>query len=82
MSEQRKVIVEKVCVCCGKPQQIELTQDQYERYIDWVMRHRTEDHIHIQDALPDVPAEIRELFISGVCNDCFIQMFALDEEEE
>ena len=34
----------------------------------------------IQNAFPDMPAEIREILISGTDNDCWNQMFP-DEDE-
>ena len=35
---------------------------------------------HIQDEFPEIPADIRELFISGVCDKCLREIFG-DEEE-
>ena len=37
---------------------------------------------HIQDAFPNMPADERERFISGICPTCWNKMFAMDEEEE
>lgn len=34
----------------------------------------------IQNIFPDVSADMRELFLSGMCGKCFDEMFGLDEE--
>jgi hypothetical protein len=35
----------------------------------------------IQNAMPDVSADDRELLISGTCSECWDSMFLSDEEE-
>lgn len=34
----------------------------------------------IQDAMPNVPAELRELFLSHICPTCWKKIFSEDEE--
>lgn len=36
----------------------------------------------IQDAMPDLSADERELFISGTCGKCWDEMFGTSDEEE
>lgn len=66
------------CKICGKSVTISLTPDQYIRYEMWKSGKIT----HIQDALPDVPADQREMFISGVCGECWNDLFGDEEEED
>lgn len=36
----------------------------------------------IQDAMPDLACDYRELLISGICPDCWAELFGEDEDEE
>lgn len=36
----------------------------------------------IQDAMPDMSADLREMFISGTCPKCWQDMFGLEDEPE
>jgi hypothetical protein len=36
----------------------------------------------IQDAMPDVPEAIREMFVSRTCGPCFAELFAVDQDED
>ena len=64
------------CPCCGKAHIVQLTDDQSRRYKDYV-----DGKGHIQDLLPDLSADDREMLISGVCPSCF-EALAEDEEDE
>lgn len=56
-----------VCPMCGKVSKINLTAKQVEKLKDyWNGRIN-----YIQDAVPELPAYIRELFLSGICGECF-----------
>jgi hypothetical protein len=71
-----KITVNTKCIFCGKVIDIEFTTKQYLRYLEW-----KEGKIsHIQDALPELSADNRELLISGVCGECFDNMFKGEEE--
>ena len=35
----------------------------------------------IQVAMPDVPAAVREMFVSRTCGRCFADLFTLDEND-
>jgi len=44
--------------------------------------HRLQEHDGlIQNILPDVKPAIRELFITGLCNDCWKKSLGIDLEE-
>ena len=65
------------CVECGKTVEIEFSErdlDGYER------RFMFGERILIQEALPDVPRELREMFLSGLCPDCWESVFGKGEE--
>lgn len=47
------------------------------RYSDW-----SHGGGHIQDMLPELNADERELLISGICGKCFDAMFDDDEDDE
>lgn len=64
------------CRICKKTVDVVLTPDQYVRYEMW----RSGKITHIQDALSDIPADQREMFISGVCGECWVELFG-DEED-
>ena len=34
---------------------------------------------HVQDVIPEAPADIRERFISGICGACWTKMFLSDD---
>ena len=58
------------CGECGKVFPITMTQEGYE---SWIMGEL------IQNALPDVSVQDRELLISNTCGKCFDEMFSLPE---
>lgn len=61
--------------CCNCSEKFELTgfsSEQNER-----LYRRDETREKIQDIIPEVPAEWRELFISRICPDCWKKMFGI-----
>ena len=66
------------CTCCRQPVEIpgvdadKLEAIQADRSIG----------MSIQDIIPDVSPDYREMFISGICPTCWDNMFGSDEEEE
>lgn len=58
------------CTICNKKVQIEVTEDQYNE----LKKPRNERRL-IQEILPDHTLEEREMLISGICNECFNDMF-------
>lgn len=61
------------CRTCGEDRVIDCTDEQY---VAW-----KENHMLIQNAMPDVPKEQRELLLSGICGACFNRMFRDDDED-
>jgi len=59
------------CPLCGSEKVIIV---RHVDYIDWM------GGAHTQDAFPYVPAEEREMLISGICPDCYDRMFADSDE--
>lgn len=57
------------CIDCGKTFQFLCPRDGYERWKDGAL---------IQDAMPDLVDDHRELLISQTCGECFDNLF--DEE--
>lgn len=60
------------CRHCGRSVPVDLP---LEGYLAW--RHGL---MHIQDAMPQVPAGDRELLKSGICEPCFDKLFKEDDE--
>ena len=61
------VTVDIKCVSCGEVYHVHITPEQYHKICE-----RKEC---IQDILPDVEPGIRELFISGICPECWNNLF-------
>ena len=61
------------CIMCGKESYVELTDEQYNAYQEYLS-----GRIYIQDALPDVSPAVREFLMSRsghYCNDCQKMLF-------
>lgn len=71
------IYVSVKCIHCGKEYKILMSKDQYTRIIN-----RYQIGEHIQDILPEVSADIRELFISQICPICWDNMFKGNDEED
>lgn len=54
----------KTCIYCGRNTEISVTDEQAKELASPQRRH-------IQDILPDLAPEIREMFISGLCSSCY-----------
>ena len=64
MESEEHVVVAK-CPICGNVSEIEMTDDQYSRYSKWKRKEML-----IQEALPELTAEEREILMTGFCKDC------------
>lgn len=62
--------ITRKCNWCNKNYAIEMTNDQMVRYEAWKNTGG-----HVQDYLPDLSADDRELLISGTCKKCWDKMF-------
>lgn len=60
------------CKFCGEVQEVELSLEQMREL-------QTPNRRNVQDIVPELPAEQRELFISGMCEKCWTQTFGTDE---
>ena len=55
------------CTQCNKEYIFDITLEQYQKYISG------EDYI--QNIFPEISPSLRELFISGICPDCWLKIF-------
>jgi len=63
------VKISVICVFCGIESTIEVDDYGYYRWLEGV---------HIQDALPQLTSDQRELLISHTCGKCYDKMFGED----
>lgn len=54
------------CRCCGESSHFVVSKEGFDKW-------RSGDLIQV--AMPELPAETRELLISGTCGDCWDSMF-------
>ena len=66
--------VQITCSCCGKEYLVPCNKKDLESF-------ESGDKL-IQEAFPYMPAELRELFVSGICPKCWNNIFPENEEEE
>lgn len=64
-----EIHLEKECVMCKEKTTITLTLKEAERI--------SEGKELIQNIVPNMAPELREMFISGVCGKCFDNMFKI-----
>lgn len=64
------MIIDISCGECGKEFTVEAPDEDVQRWVEGEL---------IQNALPQLSNEERELLISRTCNDCFTEMFDLPE---
>ena len=71
---EKKAVAEFLvdCEMCGKTTAVEFSDRDLKGY---ERRFLNGERILIQDALPDVPRELRELFISGTCPECWKKIY-------
>lgn len=67
------VFVTKICKTCGQVIEMEVNEK------DLVMYHAGVKKV--QDAFPYLTPAEREMFVSGICGDCFDAMFADYKED-
>lgn len=66
--------VEIECYRCQEAKKIEVGELGLKRLMS--------DSMLIQDALPEVPKELREMFLSGICPSCFAKVFGCADEDD
>lgn len=75
--ENKEVSVSVHCISCKTQCLVDMTFDQFRR-LDMFLKGRG----HAQDLLADIPDKVREIFISGICPDCWSAMFDVEEKED
>lgn len=65
------------CHFCHKAYRIDMNSDLYYRLDRFL-----EGEGHAEEMLHDLPAEVREMFISGMCPECWEKTFSGEEMEE
>lgn len=60
------------CKFCGKEVTVQAEEEKFLRF---------DAGAHVQDVFPDLRVNYRELMISGICGECFDQIFENDEDD-
>ena len=66
------VTIKTMCPFCGKVQEVLVYDDDY---FNWWSRG-----LSVQEAFPYLTAAERELLISGICEDCWEDLFGEEDE--
>lgn len=56
----------KICKTCGKKVEIPVTTTQFDELLNWRQSPRK-----LTEIAPSLSAGLREMFISGICPDCW-----------
>ena len=62
------------CRICNEDCSVDMTYDQYKRLTMYQSGTG-----HAQTMLSDIPRNVREIFISGICPECWDRMFGKSE---
>ena len=73
--KNEKINVTVPCSFCNAEYTVEMTTSQFN---ELQSPHRR----HIQDIIPELAPEMRELFISGMCPKCWDKLFSFEDEDE
>ena len=63
------------CPLCGKTKDFHFSPEEYKRLIDF-----REHKALAQDTLYQLSIDDREMFVSGICSECWDSFFAEEEE--
>jgi hypothetical protein len=69
-----KMDISRNCIQCGTNVKFEIMSEDYDLWKDC--------GVLIQEALWYIPADQREMLLSGICGACWDKMFAEDSEED
>lgn len=73
------IAIGRTCPLCNNINSVELTLEQFDNWLRWYFAEP--GYEHIQDALPELSAKEREVFITGIDDECFQSMYdSIDEE--
>ena len=67
------IMVPTTCPFCGHTTYIQCDKAAYDRW---------GEGMSIQDAMPDMNPEYREMLISGICPSCWDDMFSDEDEDD
>ena len=73
--KNEKINVTVPCRFCNAKYTIEMATAQFNEL-------QSPNRRHIQDIIPELAPEMRELFISGMCPKCWDKLFSFENEEE
>ena len=66
-TNRKELCVITECPFCGKTSEVEINADDYSDYMDGILL--------VQEAFPYLSPDDRERLISGICPDCWDNMF-------
>lgn len=73
------ITISRLCPICHDIHDINVSPSQFENWLRWYFAEP--GYEHIQDALPELSAKEREVFITGIDDECFQSMYdSIDEE--
>lgn len=72
------ITIGRLCPLCEEYHTVDINKDQFENWMRWYFAEP--GYEHIQDALPELSAKERELFITGIDDECFQMYDSIDEE--
>lgn len=73
------ITISRLCPICQDIHDINVSPSQFENWLRWYFAEP--GYEHIQDALPELSAKEREVFITGIDDECFQSMYdSIDEE--
>ena len=70
----KEICVVTYCPFCGHAHEIEVNEADYDDWKDGILL--------AQDAFPYLSADERETLISGICGECWDNLFGMPEEED
>jgi hypothetical protein len=68
------ITISKNCIQCNTLVEFDVKAEDYDLWVDKIE--------FIEDALWYIPADKREMLLSGVCGNCWNKLFEEDEEED
>ncbi len=69
----------RMCPMCEEYHTVNINKDQFENWLRWYFAEP--GYEHIQDVLPELSAKEREIFITGIDDECFHSMDDIFDEE-
>lgn len=70
MTHDKKHVIRVSCPFCGQKTYVHFSNEDWEKYEKYFLGMDRSERPAIQTIFPDMPADERELLISGMCKDC------------